>query len=336
MRLISCKKCGAKVSDQYSYCTNCQAPLRQKSGSPEAVKLRSVTTRTNLKASATRPSAATKPKSQFGLLDWLLTPFEALRQESRSPEAVKLRSVTTSTNVMESVTKPSATKPKSHVGLLDWLLTPFEADHTDRKLQTKTSIEQIELKTPREPIDQKTPSQRTERGRKVQPRGERRQGAVTGAFVGFIQGIVVAGFGFIVLSMMQSQLTAFMVQANGPTILSLLPTIWDATVAVVVVSCIIFGVIVGAVLGVVFVAFRKKIPGSSLTRKSVAFSLIFSAISLLIILRSFLDPRTNAVLATTLAPLIPLRLAFFVFPLVECPALGYLFGYLLERRLKAK
>jgi hypothetical protein len=159
---------------------------------------------------------------------------------------------------------------------------------------------------------------------------------VTGVFVGFIQGLVIAGFGFTVLYMMQPQLAAFMVQENGPTILNLLPTIWDATVAVVVVSCVIFGVVMGAVLGVIFVAFRKKIPGSSLTRKSVVYSLIFSAISLLIVLRSFLDARTNAALAATLAPLIPLRLAFFVFPLVEYPALGYLFGYLLERRLKAK
>jgi hypothetical protein len=28
MRIISCKKCGAEVSDQYSFCTNCGAPLR--------------------------------------------------------------------------------------------------------------------------------------------------------------------------------------------------------------------------------------------------------------------------------------------------------------------
>lgn len=54
MHLVSCKKCGRKVSDQYSYCTVCQAPLDLETN--ESAGTRTLGQR--LKESSTRSSGS--------------------------------------------------------------------------------------------------------------------------------------------------------------------------------------------------------------------------------------------------------------------------------------
>ncbi len=103
---------------------------------------------------------------------------------------------------------------------------------------------------------------------------------------------------------------------------------------IVIVGLPIISVIIGAVLGFLFVVFQKKLPGSTIIRKSVAFSLILLAIDFLIGISSFFVPnRTGTLSEVAVAKLYSLRLVSYGEILVEFPLLGYLFGYLLSRRL---
>lgn len=237
MRLISCKKCGAKVSNQYSYCTNCQAPLDAKD--------------------------------------------------------------------LEE-TEYSAIQPKSRSTLAGWLLSPAEAKRAPKH---------------------KLPS-------------DSRQGAVVGAFVGFIYGIVGATYAyFIILPFVWLVFTASLSSKllESPKAPTVLPTVWNILVAVAVVGVPIMSVVMGTVFGVLFMAFRKKLPGRTIIRKSFVFSLILLAISLLVGLRSYLIPsRTSILDKATLASMVSLQVLGWTLALVEFPLLGYLFGYLLNRRLKPR
>jgi hypothetical protein len=236
MRLISCKKCGAKVSNQYSYCTNCQALL-------------------NAKDLEETEHSAIQPKSRSTLPGWLLSPVEAMRESKY-------------------------------------------------KLPSDT-----------------------------------RQGAVVGAFVGFIYGIVGAAYAyFILIPFVWLVLTASLSSKflDSPKVLAALPTVRDILIAVVVVGVPIISVVMGTVSGVLFIAFRKKLPGRTIIRKSFAFSLILLAISLLIGLRSYLSPSVTILNKATLASMVSFQVLGWALALVEFPLLGYLFGYLLNRRLKPR
>jgi len=110
---------------------------------------------------------------------------------------------------------------------------------------------------------------------------------------------------------------------------SLLSTIMSVAMVVVVLMIALFS----CVLGVLFVKFRQHIPGSSIIRKSMVFPFILMAISFILTLRSLLDPRAIAMFGTSL---FPLQIESSELALVEYLLFGWLFGYLLERRLKPK
>lgn len=246
MALISCKGCGAKISDEYSYCTNCLTSLEKESASPAAAKNGIV----RIKAEA---SIVEAPGDQAAL----------------------------------------------HPGLMDWLLTPLNVERTELSRRTKML-------------------------------SETHQGAVSGAYVGLAHGIVSASVGIIFLSLLEPELTSFLAQEVGPRMLSELPTLWITAIALLIVFVPIIGVISGIVLGIVFVAFKAKIPGSSIIRKSVVFSLILCMIGFLI---GSLDLRRVSMVRTVLPSFYPL---WETLNLVQYPVFGYLFGYLLQRRLKTQ
>ncbi|MGA8903798.1 MAG: hypothetical protein WB661_02180 [Candidatus Bathyarchaeia archaeon] len=230
MRFISCKKCGARVSNQYSYCTNCQAPFNPK--------------------------------------DLEETEYSAIQPKLRSP-------------------------------LAGWLLSPVEA----------------------------------KRGTKYKPT-DTRQGALVGAFIGFISGVYAATIAyFIILRFIWPALTATMIQSLGMT----LPTLWNILIAAVVIAVPITSVVMGTLFGVLFIVFRERLAGRTTIRKSVAFSLILCLISFLIGLRSYISPsRTSILNNATLASLRSLQVLGWALSPVEFTLLGYLFGYLLNRRLKPR
>ncbi len=174
------------------------------------------------------------------------------------------------------------------------------------------------------------------RGPKHKLPSDTRQGALVGAFVGLISGIVTATYAyFMVLPFVWSALTARMIES--PEALVALSTIWNTFMIVVVVGVPIIDAIMGAVLGVLFVVFRKKLPGSTIIRKSVAFSLILIAIYVLIGLRSYFSPNRISILdKATLATFHSMQVASHALILIEFPLLGCLFGYLLARRLGHK
>lgn len=113
--------------------------------------------------------------------------------------------------------------------------------------------------------------------------------------------------------------------SNPQFILSLSNTImYGALVMVVPIMMLL-----SCILGVLFVKFRDHIPGSSIIRKSVVFALVLLAISLVPTLSSFPGVIFGA-------EFFPLQMESYVLALVEYLLLGWLFGYLLERRLKSK
>lgn len=230
MRLISCKKCGARISNQYSYCTNCQALLSAK--------------------------------------DLQEPEYSAIEQKYRSP-------------------------------LAGWLLSPVE----------------------------------TKRGTKYKPT-DTRQGALVGAFIGFISGIYAATIAyFIFLRFIWPVLTPTIIQSLAMT----LPTLRGILIAAVVIAVPITSVVMGTILGVLFIVFREKLPGRTIIHKSILFSLILCLISFLVGLRSYVSPsRTSFLNNATLASLRSLQVLWWALSPVEFTLLGYLFGYLLNRRLKPR
>ena len=115
--------------------------------------------------------------------------------------------------------------------------------------------------------------------------------------------------------------------------MNFLPSLWNIVFAVVIVVTPIVGVILGAVLGVVFMAFRNRIPGSTIMRKSLVFSLCFIVLSLLLALRDYFNFSGRAIYAAV-PSFVSLEWISLAFTFVEYPVLGCLFGYLLQRRLR--
>jgi hypothetical protein len=116
---------------------------------------------------------------------------------------------------------------------------------------------------------------------------------------------------------------------NAQFLLSLSNTVMYVALVMLVLIMMLFS----CVIGVLFVKFKEHIPGSSITRKSVVFSLILLAISLAPGLRILLAPGTSAVYGSEF---FPLQMESYALTFVEYVVLGWLFGYLLERRLKPK
>jgi len=91
--------------------------------------------------------------------------------------------------------------------------------------------------------------------------------------------------------------------------------------------------LIGCILGAVFVKVKGHIPGSSITRKSIVFGFVLFAISFLLSLPSLVNPRVSLLSGTALYVF---RLESFAVTIVAYPLLGWLFGYLLQRRLTPK
>ena len=106
-------------------------------------------------------------------------------------------------------------------------------------------------------------------------------------------------------------------------------TVWNFITFVLLVVEPIFQAVMGAVLGFIFVVAMKKIPGKSVIQKSLVFSLILAGISICSSIVTYLRPYSTFPIPTELTVL------SFVVPLVEYPLLGWLFGFVLQRKLKS-
>lgn len=171
-------------------------------------------------------------------------------------------------------------------------------------------------------------------GRKIP--SDTRQGALVGGLVGFLHGIVAAVQSYFIIfpllmPLITKQVTSDPRFANNPQFLAEFLSLFNTIMYVAVVLVVPIMALLSCVLGVLFVKFKEHIPGSSIIRKSVVFALILMAISIVPGLPSFLDPRASAIFGTEF---FPLQMKSYALTLVEYPLLGWLFGYLLERRLK--
>jgi len=165
-----------------------------------------------------------------------------------------------------------------------------------------------------------------------------RQAALVGGLVGVVHGLITAiEFQLILLPVFMTTIPIMLKSnprfadprfvANLPKVLSMLNTIFT----ILTVAIVPFGALIGCVAGVLFVSLREHIPGSSLVRKSLVFSLILVAIAFIFNLRGVLEPDAHA----TFGPqFFQVQLRMFVITLLEYPLIGCLFGFLLERKLK--
>ena len=166
-----------------------------------------------------------------------------------------------------------------------------------------------------------------------------RQGALVGGTVGAIHGVVLSlQLNFIILPVLIPFVP--MIVSSDPRLADLggsLPTMMSWITPILTAISILdipIGALTGCVLGVVFVSLREHIPGSSTLRKSLVFSLILFTIYFILSLRQFLSPLLQN--ETLRAVAFRLHLEMYVTTLIEFPVLGYLFGFLLERKLKPK
>jgi len=149
---------------------------------------------------------------------------------------------------------------------------------------------------------------------------ESRQGAVIGGFVGLLYGAFYTISWYIVFP----EVSAILPKSA--------PTLFSSTHVLFAVAspptCGLFG----AVLGVMFVKFRKHILGTSIIEKSVIFGFILMTISFILSLRPGM--RVPSIHFT--AEQYTLGSVLVVANYVALPLLGWLFGYLLQRRLKSQ
>jgi hypothetical protein len=93
--------------------------------------------------------------------------------------------------------------------------------------------------------------------------------------------------------------------------------------------------IIGGVFGIIFVAFRKRIPGKSTVRKALVFAFSLWSIQFITSILGYLaQPPAYANLMKGM--LFSLTIQGYLLTALEDVVLGCLFGYLLTRRLKPK
>ena len=164
---------------------------------------------------------------------------------------------------------------------------------------------------------------------------ETRQSAVVGGFVGFLYGMVTTvQTYFTTFPFFMAYMTRRV--ASNPTFASNLQSALNIINTAMYVSLLMITpmlAVLGYLVGILFVKFKGHLPGSSIIRKAVVFSLILFAISFIPTLRSLLDPRVTAAFG---AGFFPLRAESYALTLAEYLLFGWLFGYLLQRRLKPK
>jgi len=152
---------------------------------------------------------------------------------------------------------------------------------------------------------------------------------IVGAAVGLIHGIYVTIFAItLILPLIKPILLAESARRFGSRGVDFLNMIWNMTITFVIIGEPIFGVAIGAVIGYLFAVFVKRIPGKSLIQKSLFISLVLMGFSASTILIDYFRPRPQWSM-----PVGVLGLSFLV--IFEYPLIGCLFGFLLQRKLKA-
>lgn len=78
MSLISCKRCGAKVSDEFSYCTNCNAPIIRSQKRSERNEKEEKSPAPDYEEQRT---SKPRPRPHRGFAGWIFTPLESNRKD---------------------------------------------------------------------------------------------------------------------------------------------------------------------------------------------------------------------------------------------------------------
>ncbi len=154
---------------------------------------------------------------------------------------------------------------------------------------------------------------------------------MVGAFVGFLYGIYDAIlFYFITLPTILPIIAK--VVASDPRFVSFsqqdLLSMVSTIMYIAAISLAPLSALFGCVLGIAFMKMRGHIPGSSIIRQSLVFSLILFVISFILNLGNILDAIGS--------DSFPTQMGLSAFGLVVFVPLGWLFGQLVERRLKPK
>jgi len=177
-----------------------------------------------------------------------------------------------------------------------------------------------------------------------------RQGALIGAFIGFLYGVVADIEYYVImlpmfLKFVLSMITSDPRFAANPKLPEVINMVTNITyyIGLIVLP---LGAVIGCVLGVVFVALMQKIPGRTTVRKAVFFSMVLFAVTNgYSMLRNLLgyenSPEVARVMSTPQSSLFMRTMTTMMFPLLAVNllaflSLGFLFGYLLDRKLRAK
>jgi len=163
--------------------------------------------------------------------------------------------------------------------------------------------------------------------------GETQQGGKVGALVGFLHGCIAAGWTYFIIPPTMSIMVRRMASdpffaSHQQSILTMFNTIFN----VVVILLIPISAVLGYLFGILFLKIEGRIPGSSIIRKSIVFGFLLLAVTLVMSLRYVFDLKSPAYYPE----LFPLQVEGWTISLIEYPLLGWLFGYLLQRRLKPK
>jgi hypothetical protein len=153
--------------------------------------------------------------------------------------------------------------------------------------------------------------------------GQIKDAALPGAIVGLIHGIINAmEYQYLLFPSIMPLIAARMAERN-PNASAVLPAIMTVLGPVILLFVVIFSVVLGIVLAMAFVSLRKNIPGASMIRKGLVFSIILLAVQLITGLGSFSIPSY----AQT-------AISLDIISIIEFPLLGLLFGYLLGKKTK--
>jgi uncharacterized paraquat-inducible protein A len=153
--------------------------------------------------------------------------------------------------------------------------------------------------------------------------GQIRDAALPGGLVGLFHGIINAiEYQYLLFPSIMPIIAARMAEQN-PNASAMLPAIMTFLGPVILLFVVIFSVVLGIVLAIAFVSLRKSIPGGSMIRKALVFSIILLAVQMITGLGSF-SVESYAQTAISLD----------IISIIEFPVLGLLFVYLLGKKTK--
>ena len=154
--------------------------------------------------------------------------------------------------------------------------------------------------------------------------GQIRDAALPGALVGLIHGIIYAmEFEYLLFPVMLPIIMSRITLQN-PNAADMVPTFMNVLAPTIAVLIIAFSVLLGIILAIAFVSLKNSIPGKSIMRKALIFSIILLALQIITGLGSY----TVVAFAGT-------ALNLDIITIVEFPSLGLIFGYLFDKKIKA-